>query len=395
MDLFQHYEATRFIEQAFERHVVHGRSSLEVDLDTAGVMELLPAALEHGGVRAVHAGIGPEGLTREALLDRLGGRVDPESFLRLFDQGELSFAVQGLEASVPALGRVCAMLAGTFGYRFDATVFLSPGKTVATRPHYDRSEVFALQLQGAKRWRIFAAADNLPAHRSRLKPVSIEGQVPLGDYRLAAGDLLYVPRGVVHHVENEGSAPSLHVSFVGLVDSWSSVVGNAMEAAYADLMDSEAWRASVRWGQSHSHHATEARDRVDELSRRMLERLEGSATAYFDHCVNSPSQRQAIERAGASIELLDADATDIGMVWSGAHFLRRVGDAGHACVSTDGERFYPVEGALLDALSAGPTSLDALGVAASCDDEELVRSLMVLVRDTGIAALVRLPGVDG
>nr|WP_240147990.1 cupin domain-containing protein [Luteibacter yeojuensis] len=344
--------------------------------------------MANGGVRAIHPGVGAEGLAKADLLDRFGGHADAAGFRALFAEGQFSFAIQGLELHVPALASACARLATLFGYRFDVTAFLSPPRTVATRPHYDRSEVFALQLHGQKRWDLFEPVDRLPAHRARQRTVDVDAAVPRATKHLTPGDLLYVPRGVIHRVVNEDAAPSLHLSFVGLVDSWASVFGNAMEAAYAALMDSPEWRAAVRCREMAGDiPEMRLRQMIASFSSHMLATISLGTAGYLDHCINDDAQVQRLAAARKSIDLLDGPGSGLVVRLSGAHFLERYGDAYTTNVSTDGDRFYPVASTLLEALRGGPRPLEELVSRTSCSDEEFLRSMTVLIRDTGAASL--------
>ena len=92
---------------------------------------------------------------------------------------------------------------------------LSPGGEAAV-PHYDSSHVFALQLEGKKRWRL--SPRPVVANPSRGRRISADGQVDsrhriedeaieqieldgLETVVLEPGDILYVPAGTIHSTE--------------------------------------------------------------------------------------------------------------------------------------------------------------------------------------------------
>lgn len=90
--------------------------------------------------------------------------------------------------------------------------YLSVGGRGTFGEHWDTHDVFAIQLIGRKRWRVFPPTFPLPLdmHRSEGSG-AVCPSTPVLDCMLETGDLLYVPRGFWHHViPTEG--PSLHLS---------------------------------------------------------------------------------------------------------------------------------------------------------------------------------------
>ena len=69
-------------------------------------------------------------------------------------------------------------------------------------PHFDDVEVFILQIEGKKRWRLYEPRnkqEELPRFSSPNFDQSEIGE-PCLDVVLEAGDLLYLPRGTIHQV---------------------------------------------------------------------------------------------------------------------------------------------------------------------------------------------------
>lgn len=89
--------------------------------------------------------------------------------------------------------------------RFDclvgASVYLTPRGCQGLAPHHDDVEVFILQTEGSKHWRVYAphAGAELPARPSADLQWSALGPTVL-EATLEPGDLLYLPRGFVHEV---------------------------------------------------------------------------------------------------------------------------------------------------------------------------------------------------
>ena len=64
-----------------------------------------------------------------------------------------------LEGSHQALFECVRSLEREFSTRFQANIYLTPGNAQGFHPHYDSHDVFVVQLQGTKRWRVWAPID--------------------------------------------------------------------------------------------------------------------------------------------------------------------------------------------------------------------------------------------
>lgn len=88
--------------------------------------------------------------------------------------------------------------------------YIAPPSGLGLGPHHDETEIFTLQIAGAKRWRLF--------HKVTADQPRIYEPAEMGDatheFSLEAGDLLYVPGGYVHDVSVLSSEPSFSVTIV-------------------------------------------------------------------------------------------------------------------------------------------------------------------------------------
>lgn len=145
---------------------------------------------------------------------------------------------------VPAIRRLASGLETALSSDISINLYLTPPGARAFAAHYDNHDVFILQVEGAKSWRIRSPNEHLPLEtifRGRehwlrrmlpwetklktLPPVESER-----GYRLEAGDMLYVPRGHVHEVKTEESR-SLHLTVAAPVVTWYEVAVDALLAA--------------------------------------------------------------------------------------------------------------------------------------------------------------------
>ncbi len=117
---------------------------------------------------------------------------------------------QGLQLSDPHLARVANNLALDLGHAVQINAYVSPVAAKGLELHFDYHDVFVLQLDGRKRWRVWE-----PLDRTR-HPVRVGPRMPMPtfdelgeptlDATLEAGDCLYLPRGFPHAAETVESA---------------------------------------------------------------------------------------------------------------------------------------------------------------------------------------------
>lgn len=136
--------------------------------------------------------------------------------------------VRSMQHRWPAVALLCRNLEAVFHCPVHANLYLSPPGAQGFDPHIDTHEVFALQVDGVKHWRLYGPAATLPLAedktslaRSRLGPPR--------EVRLEAGDLLYIPRGHAHEAFTTGS-PSLHLTVGVNVYRWADLLHQALAA---------------------------------------------------------------------------------------------------------------------------------------------------------------------
>lgn len=76
--------------------------------------------------------------------------------------------------------------------------------------HWDSHDVFVIQLEGRKRWKIFELTRKWPLPRDVVENIKPESP-PVAEFDMTAGDVLYLPHGWWHSV-SALEEPSLHLS---------------------------------------------------------------------------------------------------------------------------------------------------------------------------------------
>jgi ribosomal protein L16 Arg81 hydroxylase len=151
-----------------------------------------------------------------------------------------------------------------------AYVFYTPCDSTGMAPHRDGSHVLALQIAGAKEWRIYDAPDQVDA-RSGL---DVDVDSHSHSFVMEPGDVLYLPHGFPHYATARGGT-SLHLTFT------------ITEPTPLDLVESLATTFA------------DAGDHLVENHRMPLEdKAEGVTKALLDHLA-SVDQRLLVDTAVA------------------------------------------------------------------------------------------------
>jgi len=167
------------------------------------------------------------------------GEVDSLRLFDLFEQGA-TIVYREIENHFPALAALCRSAEKRFNSPFTANVYWAPAGGQCFPIHFDAKDVFALQVSGSKRWRVYCPYVELPLRYQHChEKMPDEGF--LAEFDLRAGDLLYCPRGFPHLV-TAANEPSLHISLSTFPYTWADVLNRVM----ADVFDrNPSFRASL------------------------------------------------------------------------------------------------------------------------------------------------------
>ena len=142
-----------------------------------------------------------------------GGRVFPAVLWDFYNNG-CSVRMLNPQTFSETVWKGCATLQEFFQSMVGANVYLTPPGTQGFAPHYDDVEVFMLQLEGKKRWRLYeprSSQEKLPRFSSGNFDQDEIGR-PCMDVVLEAGDLIYMPRGTIHQGTCFPDKHSLHIT---------------------------------------------------------------------------------------------------------------------------------------------------------------------------------------
>ena len=154
------------------------------------------------------------------------GQLDLPRLFALYDAGA-TLVLSQMHQVHPPLGHFCRGLERVFMHAVQCNVYLTPPGAQGFRAHYDTHDVLILQVQGEKLWRHWPtppvpfANNRTPWQNQPPPPEEQRTQM------LRPGDVLYVPRGILHDAVSQGAQNSLHLTIGLLGHSW----GDALHAA--------------------------------------------------------------------------------------------------------------------------------------------------------------------
>jgi ribosomal protein L16 Arg81 hydroxylase len=197
------------------------------------------------------------------------GKVAAAKLERLMSHGA-SIVVAELNPYVPALETLCAAIRERTAETIMAGAIATTGDGGALRIHYDEDDLFIVQLEGSKRWRIYGPPVAYPVLGMATKPAPTSE--PVFDEVLKPGDMLFLPAGYWHRCNNEQDL-SLHLGiFFRPITTYYAV-----KSLLPNLIDDEIFRLPL----SRSESAADRAALEAEIRARLLDQ--------FEKLVSSPS----------------------------------------------------------------------------------------------------------
>ncbi|MBD2530120.1 hypothetical protein H6G97_11280 [Nostoc flagelliforme FACHB-838] len=148
-----------------------------------------------------------------------------------YHQGN-TIILEGLHERWKSISIFSRHLESFFNHPVNVNMYLTPRNSQGFSPHFDTHDVFILQVEGKKHWRIYDSFLCLPS------PMMDESQQfipqdklsnPLYEVVLNAGELLYIPRGYVHEALTSDCS-SLHLTVGIATFSWADLISNALRS---------------------------------------------------------------------------------------------------------------------------------------------------------------------
>jgi bifunctional lysine-specific demethylase and histidyl-hydroxylase NO66 len=216
------------------------------------------------------------------LADARRGGIDSETYID--DQG---FVDRGVVASeyragatiiinqgqrmIPGLGALCEGLEHIFSAHIQTNLYLTPPDAQGFPSHFDNHDVFVMQVQGRKRWRLYNTPVTTPYRGEGFDSHEhVRGEVT-HEFILGPGDCAYIPRGLMHDADTAGNEPSLHAAIGLITRTWADLM---LEAVSEVALREPAFRNSLPAGYARSDFdRTAARATMAELATILAREL--------------------------------------------------------------------------------------------------------------------------
>lgn len=203
------------------------------------------------------------------------GKVNFMQLKKDFDQNKATIQFHQPQRFKDELWRIQEKLECFFGSLVGSNVYITPQESQGLPPHYDDVEVFILQLEGQKHWRLY----NPTVHLAREYNVESEARIgnPTHEFMLKPGDFLYFPRGTIHQADTPvGISHSTHVTISTYQNnSWGDLLLDSMPGLVFDASIADVeFRRGVPKQQLMQVNSEDSAGRLSSLLRNIAARLE-------------------------------------------------------------------------------------------------------------------------
>lgn len=152
-----------------------------------------------------------------------------------------TLGLNGLHLTWGPLVEFCKALTAELGHQVTGNAYLTPPNSKGYPPHWDTHHVWLAQVEGSKHWRLNRPVFAEPLERHNWKAVGFSPEqlaaVTTGEpdfaCELKAGEVLWIPKGWVHHGHTE-EARSTHITFGVQLLTRHWILERLVDAAAAD-----------------------------------------------------------------------------------------------------------------------------------------------------------------
>jgi len=213
------------------------------------------------------------------------GLIDPARLYQEYTDGS-TIVLNQLEESLPALMRLCRSMEAEFSSRYQCNIYVTPPNAQGRIIHYDSHCVFVLQISGSKSWVTYDTPIVRPLKAQEFTPDTCEVGEKTNEFVLRAGDMVYVPRGMLHEARTTDE-PSCHITLGALPNTWTDLI---LEAVARVALEDDEMRRSLPVGYAkRSYDRGGARERFAKLMKRVAEKadLEGPMDHFAEDLVST------------------------------------------------------------------------------------------------------------
>jgi hypothetical protein len=238
-------------------------------------------------------------------------QVSDDRLVQLFADGS-TLVLQALHRVWPPILEFCQQLAGELGHPVQANAYVTPPQNQGFSAHYDVHDVFVLQIEGEKQWRIHPPVLESPLRdqpwNDRKSSVEKQAQEPpVLEAVLSPGDCLYLPRGYLHAATALGGV-STHLTLGIHVWTRFALAERVMSQVMRILAGNPAMRASLPLGVDVAD-ATAMRPDIALITAALLDAIEHpDLDQLSDSMLQDARRNQRAAPVGPLRQLRDAEA---------------------------------------------------------------------------------------
>ena len=217
-------------------------------------------------------------------------------------RGGSTIRVRDVDKVDARLGLFVAEIRRLFAAGSQINLYLTPPRKPGFAPHFDITDVFIVQCLGAKQWRLYddyANRADLPLMDTAWDPDRFRPLSPPAPITLSAGDVLYMPRGVMHEAfctDRESMHLTISLTPLTMID----LITREVQRVAADSL---RLRQRVAWDVGDD--SAEATGRITALVKECLSEV----SAGLDVAAVLASERRVLggsNKAGGAHELTAA-----------------------------------------------------------------------------------------
>ncbi|GJL96327.1 MAG: hypothetical protein DHS20C06_01440 [Hyphobacterium sp.] len=301
------------------------------------------------------------------------GYADRGSVANLYQEGATLILPQLHQADI-GLKNFCRAMESRLSCHVQTNIYLTPPNNQGFRTHYDDHDVFVLQIEGEKRWRLYDQSVDKPYRGEGFNPEAVQPGELVEEFVLKAGDCAYVPRGLMHDAQTQGDDDSLHITVGLIVKTWADLM---LEAVSEVALRHPEFRQALPPGYARSDFDRSAAEaHFNALVKKISDgaSLDGAFDMFIDNFIRSrpPYSEGAIIQRGAAEDKAARFKLRPFIPWRLAEDGDRL-----VLITAGGELVFStaVEAGLDTVLDGGEFGLDAFAAAGEEEAQKALNQL--------------------
>jgi len=167
------------------------------------------------------------------------GQITVEKAEKLMKEKKATFQFHQPQRYADLLWNMLEKLESNFGSLVGSNVYITPADSQGLAPHCDDVEIFVMQMEGKKNWKVYKPQVELSRDYTQDLPQDSLGP-PIMDITLEVGDLLYLPRGFIHQAKTVGDHHSTHLTLSTYqANTWGDFMQHAVTQAIENALEDD------------------------------------------------------------------------------------------------------------------------------------------------------------